>query len=152
MKKLDVRLRLLDRMEPARRSRWIRLWDTSSYIGSAAMPILLVNGSSDRFYPLDSLARTIDRLPGRPRRRHRLVRDRQGPSRRRDQHPADLPAGGGGARRSGRLGVVTDPQARGYLLSASVAARSWRVHLARWRRARGVGLSAFARRFCSAAA
>ena len=34
-------------MSDAQKTKWIRLWDPSQYVGSAAMPMLLVNGGKD---------------------------------------------------------------------------------------------------------
>lgn len=38
--------------------KWTQLWDPASYAGSAAMPILFLNGSNDFAYPLDSYMKT----------------------------------------------------------------------------------------------
>ena len=38
--------------------KWTQLWDPSSYVGSATMPMLFVNGSNDFAYPLDSYMKT----------------------------------------------------------------------------------------------
>jgi dienelactone hydrolase len=46
-------------MSPDWKAKWTKLWDPSSYIGSANMPIFFVNGASDPFYPLDSYAKTM---------------------------------------------------------------------------------------------
>lgn len=51
-------LNLLDGMTPEDRTIWVRLWDPSSYVGSARMPMLFVNGGTDFAYPPDSHART----------------------------------------------------------------------------------------------
>lgn len=40
--------------------RWVQLWDPASYVGSAKMPILFVNGAQDFAYPLDSYAKTYN--------------------------------------------------------------------------------------------
>jgi len=49
------------------RAKWVRLWDPSMYVGSAAMPMLFVNGGQDFAYPPDSHARTVAlvKAPGR---------------------------------------------------------------------------------------
>lgn len=39
-------------------ANWIQLWDPSSYVGSARMPMLFVNGGRDFAYPPDSHAKT----------------------------------------------------------------------------------------------
>ncbi|MEN6578931.1 MAG: alpha/beta fold hydrolase [Phycisphaerales bacterium] len=46
------------KMTPEQKDRWVRLWDPSMYIGSAAMPVLFMNGTNDFAYPLDSYAKT----------------------------------------------------------------------------------------------
>jgi hypothetical protein len=45
-------------MTPQQKDKWIQLWDPSSYIGSAKMPVFFVNGTNDFAYPLDSYAGT----------------------------------------------------------------------------------------------
>ena len=40
------------------RQQWVKLWDPSSYVGSATMPMLFINGSNDFAYPLDSYMKT----------------------------------------------------------------------------------------------
>jgi len=47
-------------MSAAERSKWNRLWDPSQYVGSAAMPMLFVNGGNDFAYPPDSYAKTFE--------------------------------------------------------------------------------------------
>lgn len=44
--------------------RWMQLWDPSSYVGAARMPIFFVNGAQDFAYPLDSYAKTYDLVKG----------------------------------------------------------------------------------------
>ncbi|MBT8043381.1 MAG: alpha/beta fold hydrolase, partial [Verrucomicrobiae bacterium] len=46
------------KMTQDHRSKWIQLWDPSMYVGSAAMPMLFVNGGLDFAYPPDSHAKT----------------------------------------------------------------------------------------------
>jgi len=46
------------KMTPEQKDRWVRLWDPSMYVGSAAMPVLFMNGTNDFAYPLDSYAKT----------------------------------------------------------------------------------------------
>jgi dienelactone hydrolase len=48
----------LSQLSDAWREKWVRLWDPSSYVGSATMPMFFVNGSNDLAYPLDSYAKT----------------------------------------------------------------------------------------------
>lgn len=47
-----------EKMTPEQKAKWVRLWDPSMYVGSAAMPVFFVNGTNDFAYPLDSYART----------------------------------------------------------------------------------------------
>ncbi len=51
-------------MSPEWSARWVKLWDPSSYVGSATMPLFFVNGTNDFAYPLDSHARTYDLVRG----------------------------------------------------------------------------------------
>jgi hypothetical protein len=44
----------LQEMDPARRERWVRLFDPSSYLGQVRCPILFLNGTTDFAYPMDS--------------------------------------------------------------------------------------------------
>ena len=45
-------------MSPEWAAKWVKLWDPSSYVGSATMPMFFVNGTNDFAYPLDSYAKT----------------------------------------------------------------------------------------------
>ena len=45
-------------MSAEHRAKWIQLWEPSQYAGSAAMPMLFVNGGKDFAYPPDSHAKT----------------------------------------------------------------------------------------------
>jgi dienelactone hydrolase len=45
-------------MAPEWAAKWAKLWDPSSYVGSATMPMFFVNGTNDAAYPLDSYAKT----------------------------------------------------------------------------------------------
>ena len=47
------------KMSEAHQSKWVNLWDPSRYVGSAAMPMLFVNGGNDGAYPPDSHAKTF---------------------------------------------------------------------------------------------
>jgi len=47
-----------DKFTPEQSEKWVKLWDPSSYVGSAAMPMLFVNGGRDFAYPPDSYAKT----------------------------------------------------------------------------------------------
>ncbi|MBN2269738.1 MAG: alpha/beta fold hydrolase [Sedimentisphaerales bacterium] len=52
------------KMTPEQKDKWVRLWDPSMYIGSAAMPVFFVNGTNDFAYPLDSYAKTYGLVKG----------------------------------------------------------------------------------------
>jgi len=54
----SVWLPQFEKMTVEQRDRWVRLWDPSMYVGSAAMPVLFMNGTNDFAYPLDSYAKT----------------------------------------------------------------------------------------------
>ena len=71
------------KMSDENRAKWVRLWDPSSYAGSAAMPVLFVNGGADFAYPPDSHAKTaaLVKAPGKnmrfvPNLRHGHIFDR----------------------------------------------------------------------------
>jgi hypothetical protein len=53
------------KMTAEQRDKWVRLWDPSRYIGSAAMPVFFMNGTNDFAYPLDSYAKTYGLVKGR---------------------------------------------------------------------------------------
>ncbi|MCE9544942.1 MAG: alpha/beta fold hydrolase [Planctomycetia bacterium] len=50
--------RMLKALKPEDRAKWVRLWDPSSHVGCAKMPMFFVNGTNDFAYPLDSYAKT----------------------------------------------------------------------------------------------
>lgn len=43
---------------------WVKLYDPSSYLGACRVPILFVNGNTDKHYPLDSYAKSYGLVPG----------------------------------------------------------------------------------------
>ena len=49
---------IFEKMSKENRSKWVKLWDPSQYTGSAAMPMLFVNGGQDFAYPPDSHSKT----------------------------------------------------------------------------------------------
>lgn len=53
------------KMTPEQKEKWVRLWDPSMYIGSAAMPVFFVNGTNDFAYPLDSYSKTYGLVKGK---------------------------------------------------------------------------------------
>ena len=61
----SVWLNQFAKMTPQQKDRWVRLWDPSMYVGSAAMPVFFVNGTNDFAYPLDSYSKTYGLVKGR---------------------------------------------------------------------------------------
>lgn len=56
-------LNRFEKMNPAQRNRWEKLWDPSQYLPKVSMPILFVNGTNDFAYPLDSYMKSFDLVP-----------------------------------------------------------------------------------------
>ena len=54
-----------EKMTPQQKDKWVRLWDPSMYVGSAAMPVFFVNGTNDFAYPLDSYSKTYGLVKGK---------------------------------------------------------------------------------------
>lgn len=52
-------------MTAEEKNRWVTLWDPSSYIGSASMPVFFVNGTNDFAYWLESYSKTYDLVNGK---------------------------------------------------------------------------------------
>ena len=50
------------KMGKEKASKWLKLWDPSTYLASAKMPMLWVTGTNDFAYPMDSLQKSY-RLP-----------------------------------------------------------------------------------------
>jgi dienelactone hydrolase len=63
--KNSVWLSQFAKMSSHQKDKWVQLWDPSSYIGSATMPLLFVNGTNDFAYPLDSYAETYRLVKGK---------------------------------------------------------------------------------------
>jgi dienelactone hydrolase len=53
-----------NKMTPEWRAKWTKLWDPSSFVASATMPMFFVNGTNDFAYPLDSYAKTYALVRG----------------------------------------------------------------------------------------
>ena len=51
-------------MSPEQAAKWVELWDPSSYIASASMPVFFVNGTNDFAYWLESYKKTYDLVKG----------------------------------------------------------------------------------------
>jgi dienelactone hydrolase len=60
----SVWLGRFEKMTPEQRTKWVRLWDPSRYVGSATMPVFFLNGTNDFAYPLDSYAKTYGLVGG----------------------------------------------------------------------------------------
>lgn len=60
----SVQKAVIDRLEPDLRDRWVQLYDPSSYMKACRTPILFVNGTNDKHYPLDSYAKTYSLVSG----------------------------------------------------------------------------------------
>lgn len=60
----SVQRRLIDELEPAKRREWIRLWEPSAWLPLCRVPILFVNGTNDKHYPLISYARSYKLVKG----------------------------------------------------------------------------------------
>ena len=50
----------LDKMDAARREKWVRNFDPSSYLSGVTCPIMFINGTNDFAYPLDSYKKCYD--------------------------------------------------------------------------------------------
>jgi dienelactone hydrolase len=46
------------KMNQAQSDKWHKLWDPSSYLASARMPVAFINGTNDFAYPMDSYAKS----------------------------------------------------------------------------------------------
>lgn len=46
------------------KDEWVKLYDPSSYLKACRVPILFVNGTNDKHYPLDSYAKSYESVPG----------------------------------------------------------------------------------------
>ncbi|MEQ9409641.1 MAG: acetylxylan esterase [Fuerstiella sp.] len=60
----SVQRPLIDALPAARRAEWIRRYDPSSHLSRCQVPILFVNGTNDRHYPLRSYSRSYSLVPG----------------------------------------------------------------------------------------
>jgi hypothetical protein len=55
---------ILQKMQPDLRDRWVRYFDPSQYLPRVRCPILMVNGTNDFAYPLDSHRKSYRAVPG----------------------------------------------------------------------------------------
>jgi PhoPQ-activated pathogenicity-related protein len=54
----------LDKMDAARKEKWVRNFDPSTYLPNVACPIMFINGTNDFAYPLDSYKKCYDLVKG----------------------------------------------------------------------------------------
>ncbi len=60
----SVQRSLIDALPEAQRADWIRRYDPSAWLPQCRVPILFVNGTNDKHYPLVSYDRCYDLVPG----------------------------------------------------------------------------------------
>lgn len=54
----------IDQLPPSKRALWIKWYDPASHLGRCRTPILFVNGTNDKHYPLNSYARSYGLVKG----------------------------------------------------------------------------------------
>ena len=59
----SVQKRLIDELGEEKRRVWIRTYDPSVWLPQCRVPILFVNGTNDKHYPLNSYMRSYDLVP-----------------------------------------------------------------------------------------
>ncbi len=60
----SVQKPLIDGLSQEKRREWIRVYDPSAWLPKCRVPILFVNGTNDKHYPLNSYIRSYDLVPG----------------------------------------------------------------------------------------
>ena len=60
----SVQKPFIDRLSEDKRREWIREYDPSALLSKCRVPILFVNGTNDKHYPLNSYVRSFDLVPG----------------------------------------------------------------------------------------
>ncbi len=60
----SVQRRQIDALDADKRSEWIHLYEPSRWLPQCRVPILFVNGTNDKHYPLVSYARSYDLVEG----------------------------------------------------------------------------------------
>lgn len=60
----SVQKRLIDELSDEKRREWIRTYDPSAWLPQCRVPILFVNGTNDKHYPLNSYMRSYDLVTG----------------------------------------------------------------------------------------
>ncbi len=61
----SVQKPLIDRLDKERRTKWIRTYDPSVWLPRCNVPILFVNGTNDKHYPLSSYMRSFNLVKGK---------------------------------------------------------------------------------------
>ena len=60
----SVQKRMIDELGKEKRRAWIRTYDPSVWLSQCRVPILFVNGTNDKHYPLNSYLRSYDLVAG----------------------------------------------------------------------------------------
>src|SRR6056297_1938021 len=60
----SVQHRQIDALSESQRQQWIEQYDPSAWLPQCRVPILFVNGTNDKHYPLRAYARTVNLVPG----------------------------------------------------------------------------------------
>ena len=60
----SVQRAAIEKLPDAQRAEWIRRYDPSAWLPKCRVPILFVNGTNDKHYPLVSYDRSYDLVPG----------------------------------------------------------------------------------------
>jgi dienelactone hydrolase/lysophospholipase L1-like esterase len=60
----SVQKRMIDELTPEKRDEWIRVYEPSAWLPKCRVPILFVNGTNDKHYPLTSYARSYELVKG----------------------------------------------------------------------------------------
>ncbi|MBC8289576.1 MAG: acetylxylan esterase [Planctomycetes bacterium] len=56
----SVQRRLIDSLDEEKRAEWIRVYEPSAWLPKCRVPILFVNGTNDKHYPLSSYVRSFN--------------------------------------------------------------------------------------------
>lgn len=56
----SVQKRLIDSLDKKKRAEWIRVYEPSAWLPKCRVPILFVNGTNDKHYPLSSYVRSFN--------------------------------------------------------------------------------------------
>jgi len=58
-------LETFQKLGPEKTAKWVRLWDPSSYLKNAKLPMFWLNGTHDYFFPIDSFQKSCRLASGR---------------------------------------------------------------------------------------